>query len=405
MDYPGKISLTRSAGGKVFKPGDFATADLVVDARYESSNHGNAGDDPINKLVKGGNQGGFRYVGSPSRGDTKFIVLYSAMDNPDWPDFLDNETGLFYYYGDNKKPGHELHDTFRKGNLLLKTVFDFVHKDLESRKNIPPIFIFTKAGMRRDVVFRGLAVPGAESVPSTEDLVAIWKSFDGKRFQNYRAIFTILDVPHIKRQWITDILNGTPFTDSCPKEWKNWTAGGVAKALKASRVENYRSKDEQLPKNKNEIEILKLIKSHYKDNPYKFEIFVAELLKIADAQIARIEVTRPYKDGGRDAIGEYRLGLGRDSIMLDFAVEAKCYGENNSVGVKETSRLISRLRYRQFGILVTTSYVAEQAYREIREDGHPIIVISGADIASILIMSGYNSPKTVSRFLEKMSIA
>jgi len=48
------------------------------------------------------------------------------------------------------------------------------------------------------------------------------------------------------------------------------------------------------------------------------------------------------------------------------------------------SRLISRLRHRQFGVLVTTSYVDSQAYREIKEDQHPIVVIAAADIVVIL---------------------
>jgi hypothetical protein len=46
-----------------------------------------------------------------------------------------------------------------------------------------------------------------------------------------------------------------------------------------------------------------------------------------------------------------------DRISLDFALEAKCYAPENGVGVKELSRLISRLRHRQFGILVTTSFL------------------------------------------------
>ena len=65
-------------------------------------------------------------------------------------------------------------------------------------------------------------------------------------------------------------------------------------------------------------------------------------------------------------------------------MEAKCYGENHSVGVREMSRLISRIRYRQFGVLITTSYVHEQAYREVIDDGHPILIVSAADIANIL---------------------
>ena len=48
------------------------------------------------------------------------------------------------------------------------------------------------------------------------------------------------------------------------------------------------------------------------------------------------------------------------------------------------SRLISRIRYRQFGVMITTSYVHEQAYKEIMEDGHPILVVSATDIAQVL---------------------
>ena len=51
------------------------------------------------------------------------LVLTSSMNDPDWPDALDRETGVFTYYGDNKKPGRELHDTGRDGNLILQKIF------------------------------------------------------------------------------------------------------------------------------------------------------------------------------------------------------------------------------------------------------------------------------------------
>lgn len=54
------------------------------------------------------------------------------------------------------------------------------------------------------------------------------------------------------------------------------------------------------------------------------------------------------------------------------------------------SRLISRLRYRQFGILVTTSYVDSQAYKEIKVDGHPVLVMSGGDIVNVLRRNGFD---------------
>ena len=48
------------------------------------------------------------------------------------------------------------------------------------------------------------------------------------------------------------------------------------------------------------------------------------------------------------------------------------------------SRLISRIRYRQFVIMITTSYVDQQAYNEVIEDGHPILIVTASDIAAIL---------------------
>lgn len=110
-------------------------------------------------------------------------------------------------------------------------------------------------------------------------------------------------------------------------------------------------------------------------------------------------------DGGRDAVGRYQLGLSDDPVYAEFSLEAKCYrppinGEApNTVGVKEVSRLISRIRHRQFGVLVTTSVIARQAYEEVREDRHPIIFISGRDITEILIKNGYNTVDRVSGLL------
>ena len=87
-------------------------------------------------------------------------------------------------------------------------------------------------------------------------------------------------------------------------------------------------------------------------------------------------------------------------IELEFALEAKRYDVNSSVGVKETSRLISRIKNRQFGIVVTTSYVGDQAYKEIIEDQHPIIIISGKDIIDILVKAGINDINMVNDWLK-----
>lgn len=61
--------------------------------------------------------------------------------------------------------------------------------------------------------------------------------------------------------------------------------------------------------------------------------------------------------------------------------QAKCYNPDTSpIAVKDTARLISRIKDRQFEVMFTTSYVATQAYQEIIEDGHPIVIINGRNI-------------------------
>ena len=63
------------------------------------------------------------------------------------------------------------------------------------------------------------------------------------------------------------------------------------------------------------------------------------------------------------------------------------------------SRLISRIRYRQFGIIVTTSHVNKQAYEEVVEDGHPILIITASDIAGILRRNAINT-SNIEKYLQ-----
>ena len=92
---------------------------------------------------------------------------------------------------------------------------------------------------------------------------------------------------------------------------------------------------------------------------------------------------------------------GLHPFSVDFAMEAKCYAPTNAVGVRELSRLISRLRHRQFGIMVTTSFVHDQAYREIKEDTHPIIIVSGVDIVGLLRTQGLGTLLDVRSWLDR----
>ena len=124
-----------------------------------------------------------------------------------------------------------------------------------------------------------------------------------------------------------------------------------------------------------------------------------KIAQLMDPNITSLQHTRFTKDGGRDAIGKYKIGSYCDGVEVEFALEAKRYAYNDGVGVKEVSRLVSRLRHRQFGILVTTSFVAKQAYQEIKEDGHPVVIISGGDILRILYEAGIKTIEEVKIWL------
>lgn len=386
---------------KIIQFTDLPKADLFVDALYKGGTNKNASDDPINKLVRGGNQGGFRYVGSPTDiTQCNLVILYTSGDDSDWPDAIDLEAGSFIYFGDNKKPGHELHDTPRGGNLILKNIFDALHSD--RRREIPPIFIFSKAGEGRDVIFKGICVPGFHGYSQSEDLVAIWRTKDNQRFQNYKAVFSILDVAHIERQWIKDIFECKTLSSThCPPPLLNWVSSGNAQILVAPKTREYRNREEQTPNEQN-ARFLKVIYERFKENPHGFEKCAAEIVKMMDRNFISYDLTRPWQDGGRDAIGTYKIGLKSNAIKVVYALEAKCYSNENAVGVRETSRLISRLRYRQFGVLVTTSYVHHQAYKEIIDDGHPVIIVSGNDIIEILNTSSIKSASEILDWLDSL---
>ena len=166
-----------------------------------------------------------------------------------------------------------------------------------------------------------------------------------------------------------------------------------------------RRQEAQLPNTETKAAILEAVWQHFKDAPRNFERFAARLFTMHDPRVVVDEVTRYVGDGGRDAVGRYLLGLSDDPVYVEFSLEAKCYRPPSngrgaiSVGVKDVSRLISRIRHRQFGVLVTTSVVARQAYEEVREDRHPIIFICGKDIADILTIRGLNTPTLVKEML------
>lgn len=374
---------------------EISSSPLIIDAIYEGGDQNHSGDDPISKMFPGvGNQGGFRISYKNNSRKPAYVVLYTSGKEIEWPDYLDIETGMFRYYGDNRKPGYPLHETPKGGNALLRDTFNLLLATPNERRNIPPFFILEKVGEGRSVRFRGLAAPGSKHFPPDNALVAIWRTKENTRFQNYEAYFTILDSSDepIPKEWLQALKNETGEEKIFePDVWKKFINEGLQgiKPLHAPKIK-IPSKSDQLPSDDYGRELLFTIYDYFKDNPYKFEAFAVELAKMIDNHFFEFDLTRPWRDGGRDAIGKYLIGHERGKLFVECALEAKCYNYDNSIGVKQTSRLISRLRYRQFGILVTTSFVDRQAYLEIKEDGHPVLLISGGDIVDVLKRNNMN---------------
>lgn len=381
---------------------DLEHSDLYVDCIYKGGTTPNMSAEPFHKLIPGcENSGGFRKkLREDGSGKYAYVVLYTSMEELEWPDYLDKETGIFRYYGDNREPGRQLTDTKKKGNKILETVFQLLNEGV-NLEDMPPFLIFKKTGVGRDIQFLGLAAPGNPKISPDRDLVAFWRTIGDNRFQNYEAYFTILDTGKepIKRDWIKSLIfNHDNNLKYAPEAWKKFIRYGRngITPLAAPRMLKIPTKFDQLPVGSDTEGLLCLeaIRNHYKDFSQGFEACATDIVSKMDTNFIKFELTRPWRDGGRDALGIYSINTGgiiNPPLKIDCALEAKCYAPTNSVGVKEMSRLISRIRYRQFGIMITTSYVDSQAYKEVVEDGHPILIVTATDIAGILRKNSINS--------------
>ena len=132
-------------------------------------------------------------------------MLFTTWHDVDWPDTVDPRTGCLTYFGDNKTPGKHLHESRLGGNLTFKVAFDRLHAVPGGRRAIPPFLLFARkptSASARGVQFLGVCAPGFPGMPESEDLIAVGKTSGHARFQNYRATFTILDVPLVPRAWL-----------------------------------------------------------------------------------------------------------------------------------------------------------------------------------------------------------
>jgi len=176
--------------------------------------------------------------------------------------------------------------------------------------------------------------------------------------------------------------------------------GRVYTMLTAPSTTIIRKPAEQVPTDQAGQAMLAAIHAHFHERPTDFEKCAVEILRLIAPSTGAVDVTRPSRDGGRDAVGEYVLGPAADPVKIDFALEAKCYAPTTVVGVRDVSRLVSRLRYRNFGVFLTLSHFNAQVYDEVRQDGHPIALVCGRDVVDALRGNGYGDVAAVTAWLQ-----
>jgi len=187
--------------------------------------------------------------------------------------------------------------------------------------------------------------------------------------------------------------------------WRTWIETGKYDVLRADQQIRIPSEKEQMPSDLIGSKILRTVRDHFSVEKswlglHIFEKFASEVFKMMEKSVVGEVMTGIGPDGGRDAFGRFHIGPKPGGIDIEWSLEAKC--QEAGCGVKQTQRLISRLRRRQFGIFVTTSFLNKQPYREIREDRHPVIIITGKDISETLVRNGYDSVKAVENSLKNI---
>ena len=370
--------------------------DLVVDRVYKGGTAGNAADDPLARLLPGWatRAGSARWAGRQGRGQAgRAVHLRRRTGLARRPGPLHRDLHLLRRQP-LTRPGTARHPA-KRGNLLLSRVFERAHAGPGGPAEGPAVPAVRQArhGPRRAVP--RAARTGSDRLSGEEDLVAVWRTTEGQRFQNYRARFTVLDAASVTRAWIGQIIAGDPLGTACPAAgghgWKQAATGRCWHRRPSSSAAGSSKQPAAADK-----PLLHLVYEHFKDRPSRLRAVRRRHVAGQPAQ------RRP--DRRHPALARRRPGRRRrlpprpaaDPVAVEFALEAKCYAPGNGVGVRETSRLISRLRHRQFGVLVTTSHLDAQAYQEIREDGHPVVILAGRDIADILKSQGLTLPASFS---------
>lgn len=212
---------------KTYSFDELDNSPLCVGSVYLASKSGNPFKvEPLKKLLRCQNQGGFRSVSQigpngKKTGSPAYIILFDKKQNKDWVDEFDPSTGIYYYFGsyyqkkDPKKPN--------RGRLWLEKVFHIYNQS--KWNDIPPFFVFQSDPKKNDASFLGLAIPGTNKMADEPSEVRL----EQQDPNTFKATFTILDTKQepISQEWLTSLIkNNEDNLKHAPEAWRNFVKNG-----------------------------------------------------------------------------------------------------------------------------------------------------------------------------------
>jgi hypothetical protein len=102
----------------------------------------------------------------------------------------------------------------------------------------------------------------------------------------------MLDTSAVTRLWIDQLISGERLGSHCPAAWRAWVEHGTYAPLLAPLTVIVRRRDEQQPLPSDQP-LLDLVYQHFKDRPYDFEQFAADLWRVSEPNVDKIDRTAP----------------------------------------------------------------------------------------------------------------
>lgn len=353
---------------------------FVIGEEYTDKANPNKPEDQFSRWIRGplktgiGMMGGIRRLKShspPNEDECTAVILVSnkkrrpsGLDNP-WEDRIDLENGEIKYWGDAKKNPEKDFRNY-KGNSLLMNIYEQSTIKNE-REKTPPILFFQKP--RVGVVrFCGLVV--IENVEIKRFL------HEKVPVPNYLFHLSILNEDKIELDWIHERTKSGN-DDKSPEAWEDWVESGHVDKYSIWK-RSVRKKSEQLPDSREDIKLLNKLRKVFSSREFEF---LAKYVLMENADFNDLKVTPSTGDEGFDLIGD--LFVSNLDLKIKILVEVKNWKIDSSVGVKEVSRLASRIEKGQQGIFISSSYFSKPAQVETNKT-HPIKLISSSEFLNLV---------------------